>query len=60
MYPCIHTNKISFILQCREGMLSFNILFNIQETRFVPSKTQNPPNTTVLTLQKAIIELYRT
>lgn len=53
MYPCIHTNKISFILQCREGMLSFNILFNIQETQFVPSKIQNPPNTTCSYITKS-------
>lgn len=56
MYPYIHTNKALFKLQCREELLSFDFLFNMQE--ILPSKTHQLLH--VLTLQKALIELYRT
>lgn len=55
MYPYIHTNKTLFKLQ-REEILSFHILFNIQESQYLlPRKTINPP-----IIRCSYIELYRT
>lgn len=45
MCPCVYINKIWFKLQCMEGMLSFNILLNRQETRQLTCGQQNSKDT---------------